>query len=42
MVQRRGEHFPDDSPKRQQPDGLAAPQGQGQGERPAGGLDPAA
>jgi hypothetical protein len=35
-VQRRGEHFPDGSPKHQQPDGLAAPQGQGQGERPIG------
>ena len=42
VVQRRGEHFPDGSPKGQQPGGLAAPQLQGQGERPAGGLDPAA
>ena len=53
MVHRKGEHFPDGSPKRQQPDGLTAPQGQGQGERPvgitectfqchSGGLDPAA
>jgi hypothetical protein len=42
VVQRRGEHFPDGSPKHQQHVGLAAPQGQGQGERPAGGLDPAA
>ena len=53
MVQRRGEHFPDGSPKCQQPGGLAAPQRQGQGERPvgiaectfqchSGGLDPAA
>jgi hypothetical protein len=52
VVHRRGEHFPDGSPKRQQPDGLAAPQRQGQGERPVGitqctfqchssGLDPA-
>ena len=41
-MHRRGEHFPDGSPKRQQPDALAAPQRQGQGERPAGGLDPAA